>query len=153
MNADRAAELLQIPERGLDLLKRFEEDESIKKAITAVQSGFAPTDVASMYGLSYDDHLLPEAGVPDGSIHVYECQTRQCKQKGRVATCSLAVDEEGVEDLTRCPGCNLSMVYIMSVEDEGDISLRRTRTPKSRFHDEMHGVDKSSYTRSHDVDD
>lgn len=145
MNADRAAELLQIPERGLELLQRFEEDEQVKKAIQAVQSGFSPSDVAAMYGLPYDDEVLQESEVSDGDIHVYECQTRKCRQKGRVATCSLGPDEDGVDDLTVCPGCGVKMIYVMSVEDEGDITLRRTRTPKSRMHDYMHGVDRSNY--------
>lgn len=143
MNADRAAELLQIPERGLDLLQRFEEDAKVQKAIQAVQSGFAPADVARMYELTFDEDLEEAAEVFEGDIYVYECQSRGCKQKGRVATCSLAPDDEGVEDLTRCPECRQLMVFVMSVEDEGDITLRRTRTPKARIHDAMHGVDKS----------
>lgn len=143
MNADRAAELLQIPERGLDLLQRFEAEPQVQKAIQAVQSGFAPVDVAKMYELTYDEELEEEKIVSEGDIHVYECQTKRCKQKNRVATCSLGPDEDGVLDLTNCPGCGYHMVYVMSVEDEGDIEFRRTGASKVRFHDAMHGVDKS----------
>jgi hypothetical protein len=54
MNPDQAAEMLQVEERGIDLLKRVNEDETLAKAIQQVQSGFDPKDVAELYGLDFD---------------------------------------------------------------------------------------------------
>lgn len=152
MNADRAAELLQIPERGLDLLQRFNEDEATNKAIRAVESGFAPRDVAEMYGLPFNasEVVLNDEDVSsEGGIHVYECQTRRCPQKGRVATSSVTPDEADEDDalaaLITCVSCRKRMIFVKSVEGEEDlVDLKRTRTPKARFHDSMHGVDKAT---------
>lgn len=147
MNADRAAELLQIPERGLDLLRKFEEEESVQKAIAAVQAGFAPGDVAAMYDLPYEESLsVSEIVQSDGSVHVYECQTKGCRLKGRVATCSLKPDDEGfVEELIMCPKCRQKMVYQTTVDHEDEIGeLRRVYSARARIHDSMHGVDKAS---------
>jgi hypothetical protein len=38
LNPDQAAEMLQVEERGIDLLKRVNEDEKLAKAIQQVQS-------------------------------------------------------------------------------------------------------------------
>jgi hypothetical protein len=154
MSPDRAAELLQIPERGLDLLQRFNEDETIRKALQAVEAGFAPQDVAEMYGLPFNasEILLDDEDVPsEGSIHVYECQTRQCRQKGRVATSTVAPDEADEDAakaaLVSCPSCGRRMILVKSVESEWDLGdLRRTRSPKASFHDSMHGVDRAGST-------
>lgn len=153
MTPDRAAELLQIPERGIELLKRFEAEEVIQRAVSAVQQGFTPADVAEMYGLEYEppdpEDEMPEGHVPEGQIHVYECTTRRCRQKGRVATSSVGPDDdwENPEFPGRpptCPSCHDLMHFVMSVEDEMDIThLKRTYLPKARVHDDMHGVDKS----------
>lgn len=160
MNPDRAAELLQIPERGIELLQRFNEDETIRKALQAVESGFDPTDVATMYGLPYDQGLqVPEAVLEDAPIHVYECQTHRCRQKGRVATSSVTPDEAD-EDLAKaalitCQSCSNRMVFVKSVEDEWELGqLKRTSMPRTRVHDSMHGVDKASASdRGFDEDD
>lgn len=162
MTPDTAAKLLQIPERGIELLQRFEEDENIKKAISAVQQGFAPADVASMYELDWDEEEIeddkPEGHDDEGHIHIYECTTKQCRQKGRVATSSTGPDPEWddpdeVQPPPSCPSCGQLMHYVMSVVDESDINhLKRTYLPKARMHDSMHGVDKSS-SRDEDGDE
>lgn len=154
MNADRAAELLQIPERGLDLLHRFNEDEATNKAIRAVEAGFPPADVAAMYELPYDtsEVVQDDEEVPsEGSIHVYECQTNRCRQKGRVATSSVTPDEAD-EDLAAaalitCQSCGRRMIFVKSVESEWDLAdFKRIALPRTRMHDSMHGVDKASAT-------
>lgn len=153
MTPDTAAKLLQIPERGIELLQRFEEDENIRKAISAVQQGFAPADVARMYELEWDEEEVeeekPEEHDPEGTIHVYECTTKRCRQKGRVATSSVGPDPEWgdpeeVQPPPSCPSCGTMMHYVMTVSHESDINhLKRTYLPKARMHDDMHGVDRS----------
>lgn len=147
MNPDRAAELLQIPERGLDLLTRFEEEGPIAKAIRAVQAGFAPADVAAMYSLSYDATVLQDEEVSDddvreGKLFVYECQTKRCKQKGRVATSSISPEDEE-HDKPTCPSCSVPMIFLMAAEDEADINhLRRTYLPRARIADPLGRTDQ-----------
>jgi hypothetical protein len=150
MSPDRAAELLQIPERGLDLLQRFNEDETIRKALQAVESGFDPADVAEMYKLPYDQGMqTSETVLEDASVHVYECQTNRCRQKGRVATSSVTPDEAD-EDISAaalitCQSCGKRMVFVKSVEDEWELGqLKRASLPRTRVHDSMHGVDRGS---------
>lgn len=155
MNADRAAELLQIPERGLDLLQRYEEDEGIRKAIQAVQAGFSASDVARMYNLQFDEEAEDEETVSEGNVHVYECQSKRCRQKGRVATASVLPDDENfVEDLIKCSGCRQPMVYVRSVEHEDDIgNLRRARSPRAKMDDPLGRTDKGQGRDTGDEDD
>jgi hypothetical protein len=118
-----------------------------------VQQGFAPSDVARMYELDYEEGAVeedkPEEHDPEGQIHVYECTTSKCRQKGRVATSSAGPDADwdDPEDIVpppSCPSCGQMMHYVMSVVDESDMNhLKRTYLPKARLHDDMHGVDKS----------
>jgi len=146
LNPDRAAELLQIPERGLDLLTRFEEEGPIAKAIRAVQAGFAPADVATMYGLRYERPVHEDEEVSDdeqsGNLFVYECQTNRCRQKGRVATSSINPQDPESEP-TLCPSCGQPMVFLLSCEDENDIHhLRRTFLPRARIADPLARTDQ-----------
>lgn len=150
MNPDRAAELLQIPERGLELLQRFEEDEQIRKAIQAVQAGFSPADVASMYDLPFEGTggESDETEATEGSIFIYECQSPRCRQKGRVATSSVspeqALEDEASAALITCAFCRQKMVCVKSVEHEWELgNLKRTRLPTANIHDSMHGVDRT----------
>lgn len=133
MNPDQAAELLQLEERGLALLKLCEENDKIYKAIQKVQAGFSPRDVAALYGLDYD--VEEEELESTGNIQVWQCRTARCRQRERVST---------ADDQPDCPGCGKPMHYMMSVEDAEEIShLRRTTVGRPRIDDPLYRTDRT----------
>lgn len=144
MSPDQAAELLQIPERGGDLLKRYTEEDNVAKAIQAVQAGFAPHDVCSMYGLPYDPEeaaALEAESDAENPIKVFECKTARCRNKNKVATASAPEGEE-VEP-PECPTCHQPMTYIMAVEDPDEIShMPRVKVKAPRMADPLSRTDK-----------
>lgn len=135
MTPDQAAALLQIPERGIELLQRYQEEDNIAKAIQAVQGGFTPSDVAQLYSLPYEaSEEEPEA--QEGDIKVYECKTARCRQKNRVSTASGDV-------VPTCPSCQQDMYFVMTVADAEEIShMRRTYVPAGRIADPLARTDK-----------
>lgn len=135
MTPDKAAEMLQIPERGMDLLKRCDEDEKVAKAITQIQAGFAPRDVAKLYGLDYDEsEVVPE--FTGRGIGVWQCSTERCKQKERVSTAS---------EQPRCPGCRQLMPFLMEVTHTEEVNhMRRTFVPDPGIADPLARTDKSN---------
>jgi hypothetical protein len=139
MNPDQAAEMLQVEERGIDLLKKVNENEKLAKAIQQVQAGFAPADVAQLYGLDWDPEQAGAQSGPTGefgAINVWECKTQRCRQKGRVSTASNA---------PRCPSCGQEMTWVMEVMDEGEIGhMRRTFVPDPGLRDPLSRTDKTN---------
>lgn len=119
---DQAAELLQLEERGPDLVRRCLSDEKVNKAIQMVASGFSPSDVAQALDLPWsrevhDDSVETQL---EGKIKVWECKTLRCKQKGKVST---------ADEAPNCPSCSVEMSFLMAVDDPREIShMARTRT-------------------------
>jgi hypothetical protein len=138
LSPDEAAELLQIPERGPDLVKRCLTDDLINKAVQMVGSGFTPSDVASALGLPWDKDVY-EGTVKtqlEGKIKVWECKTIRCRQKGRVATAS----ESPV-----CPSCGVDMAFLMAVDDPEEIShMARLSLGRPSIKDPLHRTDRTN---------
>jgi hypothetical protein len=128
--------MLQVEERGIDLLKRVNEDEKLAKAIQQVQSGFDPRDVAQLYGLDWDEENVVSGPTGElGAINVWECKTQRCRQRGRVSTAS---------DAPSCPSCGQKMTWVMEVMDEGEIGhMRRTYVPDPGLSDPLARTDKT----------
>jgi hypothetical protein len=122
MNPDKAAELLQIPERGIALLQRVDHDENIAKAVAQVQSGFDPRDVAQLAGLEWTEPEPDQPAGPDEQkVNVWQCDTDRCSQRNRVSTGSMQ---------PRCPSCKRPMTFVMSVDHVSEIGhMRRTYVP------------------------
>lgn len=119
MSPDEAAAKLQLEERGLALLRRYDDEPNIAKAIGMVREGFLPRDVAALCELPYDEE--DEQPETEGEVKVWECKTPRCRQKGRVATATEAAI---------CPSCRQPMEFLMAVDDEDEIShMRRIRVP------------------------
>jgi hypothetical protein len=137
LNPDQAAEMLQVEERGVDLLKRVNEDETLAKAIQQVQSGFNPADVADLYGIPFDrDSAQPGPSGEIGAINVWECKTQRCRQRGRVSTGTTQPN---------CPSCGNQMTWVMEVMDEGEIGhMRRTYVPDPGLRDPLSRTDKTN---------
>lgn len=135
MLPDKAAEILQIPERGMELLDRCENEPKVLKAIEMVTAGFEPADVARKYGLEYE---APEEAGPleNEGINVWECRTPRCRQKGRVAT---ATNEP------MCPQCGQPMSFLMNVEDAAQIShMARVTLGRPNIKDPNYRTDKTN---------
>lgn len=111
---DECAELLQIPERGADLVKRCLQDVVMSKAINMVASGFSPSDVAQALDLDWSSKAHEELieDQLDGKIKVWECTTMRCKQRGRVST---------ADNAPNCPQCGLEMKFLMAVDSPAEI--------------------------------
>jgi hypothetical protein len=137
MNPDQAAQMLQVEERGIDLLKKVNEDEKLAKAIQQVQSGFDPKDVAELYGLDFDQGQVVEG--PSGesdTINVWECKTQRCRQRGRVSTGG---------SQPNCPSCSEQMTWVTEVLHEGEIGhMRRTYVPDPGLRDPLARTDKTN---------
>jgi hypothetical protein len=135
VNPDAAAALLQIEERGLALLQLCNENEDIAKAISNIQSGFEPRDVAKLYGLEWTEPEPEEPEGPDTArINVWTCKTARCRQKERVSTATVQ---------PQCPSCSQPMDFLMAVEYEEDIShMRRTFVPEPRIKDPLERTDR-----------
>lgn len=135
MTPDQAAAKLQIEERGLKLLKLCEEKPEVMRAITALQSGFKPADVAEMFGLDYDPEADQSHANTEGAINVWQCRTDRCRQKGRVSTAT---------EPPKCPSCHKTMDYEMSVDHPEEIShMKRTFVPDPGLSDPLARTDKT----------
>jgi hypothetical protein len=138
LSPDEAAALLQIPERGPDLVKRCLADDLINKAVQMVGSGFTPSDVASALGLPWDKTVYDEEVKTnlEGKIKVWECKTIRCRQKGKVATASASPE---------CPSCGVDMTFIMAVDDPDEIShMARVNMGRPRVKDPLHRTDRTN---------
>ena len=111
---DESAELLQIEERGPDLVKRCLDDPQIRKAVQMVAAGFSPSDVAQALELPWSAELHEEYVEEqlEGKIKVWECKTHRCKQRDRVAT---------ADDPPDCPSCGVEMKFLMAVDSPSEI--------------------------------
>jgi hypothetical protein len=139
---DQAAKLLQIEERGVDLLQRCNEDETLGKAIQSVQQGFEPADVCKLYKLPFDESYA-ETPTGDG-IPVWECKTPRCAQNGRVSTAS---------DVPDCPGCGRPMTFFREVEDVSEIGhMKRTQLSNMGLSDPTYRTDRTQ-APDHDLGD
>lgn len=137
MTADQAAAMLQIPERGVELLRRYESEDKIAKAIQAIQSGFKPAEVCELYGLPYESNEEDGGDFDEvAPIQVYECNTPRCKQKGKVSTAS-------GDTIPDCPSCHKSMNFLMSVFDPAEVShMARTYVPTGGIKDPLYRTDR-----------
>lgn len=133
---DQAAEALQIPERGPDLVTRCLNDETIAKAIQMVGGGFSASDVAQALGLPWDKEVYEDQVETDleGKIKVWECKTNRCRQKGAVSTADEAPD---------CPSCGIVMVFLMAINDADEISHMRRTTLKVKISDPLARTDRN----------
>jgi hypothetical protein len=134
MVPDRAAELLQLPERGLDLLERIEAEPNILKAIERVQMGFDPKAVAAMFHLPFEAEAEEEP--QQEGINVWQCRTPRCKQRERVSTAT---------NRPQCPSCGIDMEFLQNVEDAIEIShMKRTQLVASGLPDPLARTDKTN---------
>lgn len=133
---DQAAELLQIPERGPDLVRRCLEEEAISKAIQMVGAGFGPSDVAQALGLPWSAEAHEEFVEEqlEGKIKVWECKTLRCKQKGKVST---------ADEAPPCPSCGVEMIFLMAVESAAEISHMARVSLKSGISDPLKRTDRT----------
>jgi hypothetical protein len=133
VDPDTAAEMLQIKERGLDLLRRCEDEPFIMKALQNVQVGFAPRDVAALYKLPFNVEEEEHQSV--GEIHVWECRTARCRQKNRIST--------GTQQQT-CPSCRQPMHHLMDVDHPDEVAhMLRTFVPDPHIQDPLHRTDRT----------
>jgi rRNA maturation endonuclease Nob1 len=138
MDPDEAAELLQIEERGAELVKRCLSDDLINKAIQMVGSGFSPSDVASALGLkwsreAYEEHVEESL---EGKIKVWQCETIRCKQKGKVATATNA---------PMCPDCGKECKFVMAVDSADEIShMARMSLGRPNVKDPLKRTDRTA---------
>jgi hypothetical protein len=130
--------MLQLQERGRELLARTMQEPEIQQALTAVINGFAPRDVCEMFHLPWDEsQAVPEgpASPDEEGINVWECQTNRCRQKGKVATAT---------NPPQCPSCGNNMNFLMVIQDPGEIShMARTDMGGSRIADPFGRTDKT----------
>lgn len=133
---DQAAELLQLEERGPDLVRRCLTDEKINKAIQMVASGFSPSDVAQAMELPWSREAHEDAveANMEGRIKVWECKTTRCKQKGKVST---------ADNAPHCPSCGVEMSFLMAVDDAREISHMARTSVVSHAGDPLARTDRT----------
>jgi hypothetical protein len=150
VDPDQAAKLLQIEERGPDLVKRCLEDDQIRKAIEMVCSGFTPSDVAQALGLPWNREEYEEVVEEslEGKIKVWQCNTIRCRQKGRVATASAEQD---------CPSCGQPMKFLMAVDDADEIAhMHRISVGRPNVKDPLARTDRTKapdFAQGYELDD
>lgn len=135
MTADQAAERLGLPERGIELLERANEEENIFKALQAVQTGFNPRDVCKLYELEWSEPEEQPDDEVDGAIQVWECKTPRCRNKNRIATATNPPD---------CPLCHQAMTFVTSVDEADEVAhMRRIYLRDPGIGDPLSRTDKT----------
>jgi hypothetical protein len=133
---DQAAELLQLEERGPDLVRRCLTDETINRAIQMVASGFSPSDVAQALDLPWSREAHEESveASLEGRIKVWECKTIRCRQKGKVST---------ADDAPSCPSCGVEMSFLMAIDNPEEISHMARVSVTARISDPLARTDRT----------
>jgi hypothetical protein len=132
---DQAAELLQLEERGLELLQRCDEDAKLMKAIQQVVLGFAPRDVAKMYGLDWVEPEVEDDGPAPDKIHVWVCKTNRCMNREKVTTAT---------NPPNCPRCRQPAQWLMDIDTPDEIShMARMSLPNPGLTDPLARTDRT----------